>query len=160
MLHLVERGVLALMLLLCACSATARDGTLPPAVLQALQAQGLPNNSLSVFAQDLGNDETILSFNAEQLRQPASTIKTLTTFVALDMLGPTFTWKTRAFVDGSVKNGVLNGNLIIVGGGDPYMTAERWWRFVTEIRQQGIKTITGDIVIDRSYFASIDDDRS
>jgi len=154
------RIVLVLMLTLCACSAAARDGTLPPVVLQALHAQDLPNSSLSVFAQDLGNDEIILSFNADQLRQPASTIKTLTTFVALDVLGPAFTWKTRAFVDGTVKNGVLNGNLIIVGGGDPYMTAERWWRFVTEIRQQGIKMITGDIVIDRSYFAPIDDDRA
>src|ERR1700758_3341991 len=108
--------------------AQARDTPLPPAVLHALQAQGLPASSLSVYAEELGNGEILLSHNPEQQRQPASTIKVLTTFVALDVLGPAFTWKTRAYVNGSVKNGVLNGDLVLVGGGDPYLTAERWWR--------------------------------
>ena len=156
---MVVRVLLSLMVLL-SCGVQARDMTLPPVVVQSLREHGLPENSLSVLAQDLANDETILSFNADQLRSPASVIKTLTTYVALDILGPTFTWKTRVFVDGALKNGVLNGNLVIVGGGDPYMTAERWWRFVTAIRQQGVKVITGDIVIDRSYFAPINEDRS
>ncbi len=138
----------------------AHDTPLPPLIAQSLREHDLPENSLSVVVQELGSDETTLSFNADQLRQPASVIKTLTTYVALDVLGPAYTWKTRAFVDGALKNGVLNGDLIIVGGGDPYMTAERWWRFVTAIRQQGIKTITGDLVIDRSYFAPMDEDRS
>jgi len=141
-------------------SAHARDMSLPPVIAQSMRDHGLPDGSLSVFAQDISNDDTLLSLNGNQLRSPASTIKALTTYVALDVLGPTFTWKTRAFIDGTLKTGVLNGNLIIVGGGDPYMTAERWWRFVTAIRQQGVKTITGDIVIDRGYFAPIDNDRS
>jgi D-alanyl-D-alanine carboxypeptidase/D-alanyl-D-alanine-endopeptidase (penicillin-binding protein 4) len=140
--------------------AHARDTALPLIIRQGIQQQRLTESSVSVFAQDLSNDDVVLSLNADQLRAPASTIKTLTTYVALDILGPTFTWKTRVFVDGTIKDGVLDGNLIIVGGGDPYMTSERWWRFVTAIRQQGIKTITGDIVIDRSYFAPIDEDRS
>ena len=149
-----------LILMMISCTVQARDMTLPPVISQSLHQHGLPDSALSVIAIDLNNDETVLSFNADQLRAPASTIKALTTFVALDLLGPSFTWKTRVFTDGAIKNGVLNGNLFIVGGGDPYMTAERWWRMVTAIRQQGIKTITGDIVIDRGYFAPIDDDRS
>ncbi|HVY22149.1 MAG TPA: D-alanyl-D-alanine carboxypeptidase/D-alanyl-D-alanine-endopeptidase [Steroidobacteraceae bacterium] len=152
--------LMMIVLLVTQTSVLARDASLPPAIAQALRAQGLPQDSLSVFAQDLNNDDVVLSFNADQARQPASTIKTVTTFVALDVLGPAYTWKTRAFVDGTLKDGVLNGDLIIAGGGDPYMTAERWWRFVTGIRQQGVKTITGDIVIDRSYFASENDDRA
>jgi len=140
--------------------AQARDTSLPPAVTHALQAQGISVAGLSVYAEELGNGEMLLSHNAEQLRKPASTIKTLTTFVALDMLGPAFTWKTSAYANGTIKNGVLNGDLVLVGGGDPYLTAERWWRFASEIRQLGIKTITGDIVIDHNYFAPLNDDRA
>ncbi len=152
--------VLMILMLAFSCGVQAHATTLPPLIAQSLREHGLPESSLSVVVQELGSDETTLSFNADQLRQPASVIKALTTYVALDLLGPAYTWKTRAFVDGTLKNGVLNGDLIIVGGGDPYMTAERWWRFVTAIRQQGVKTITGDIVIDRSYFAPLDEDRS
>ncbi len=149
-----------LIAMMIAVGAHACDSALPPIITQTLREHGLSESSLSVLVQDLSNDETILSVNADQLRQPASTIKALTTFVALDLLGPTYTWKTRAYIDGTLKNGILTGDLIIVGGGDPYMTAERWWRFVSAIRQQGIKTITGDIVIDRSLFAVESEDRS
>lgn len=144
---------------LCA-AAWARDTPLPPVVTAALKAQNIPASSLSVYAEDLATGEILLSHNAGQLRQPASTIKTLTTYVALDVLGPAYAWKTRAYANGTLRNGVLNGDLVLVGGGDPYMTAERWWAFVTEIRQAGVKTITGDVIIDRSYFAPLDEDRA
>ena len=78
----------------------------------------------------------------------------LTTFAALDMLGPAYTWKTRAYLGGPLANGVLQGDLVLVGGGDPYMTAERWWDFVQNIREHGLAKISGDIVIDNSYFAA------
>jgi serine-type D-Ala-D-Ala carboxypeptidase/endopeptidase (penicillin-binding protein 4) len=141
-------------------SAWARDTSLPPVVIAALKAQNIPAGGLSVYAEDLDSGEMLLSHNAEVSRQPASTIKTLTTFVALDVLGPTYTWKTRAYANGTLKNGVLNGDLILVGGADPYMTAERWWSFVAELRQTGVKTITGDVIIDRSYFAPLSEDRA
>lgn len=141
-------------------SAWARDTPLPPAVTAALKAQNMPASSLSVYAEDLDTGELLLSHNAGQLRQPASTIKALTTFVALDALGPAYTWQTRAYANGALRNGVLNGDLVLVGGGDPYMTAERWLGFVAELRQTGLKTITGDVIIDRSYFAPMNEDRA
>lgn len=140
--------------------AWARDTPLPPVVINALRMQNIPAGGLSVYAEDLDSGEVLLSHNAELLRQPASTIKVLTTFVALDVLGPVYTWKTRAYANGTIKNGVLTGDLVLVGGGDPYMVAERWWSFVAELRQTGIKTITGDVIIDRSYFAALDEDRA
>jgi D-alanyl-D-alanine carboxypeptidase/D-alanyl-D-alanine-endopeptidase (penicillin-binding protein 4) len=160
--RLASRKTFSALLLTCAMASSgwARDTPLPPAVTRALQAQGIAATGLSVYAEDLNDGEVLLSHNAEQLRQPASTIKVLTTFVALDVLGPAFTWKTSAYANGVIKNGVLNGDLILVGGGDPYLTAERWWKFVSGIRQLGIKTITGDIVIDRSYFAPLNDNRA
>jgi D-alanyl-D-alanine carboxypeptidase/D-alanyl-D-alanine-endopeptidase (penicillin-binding protein 4) len=150
---------LALILLICA-GAAARDTPLPPVVASALKSQDIAASSLSAYAEDLDSGEVLLSHNAEQLRQPASTIKALTTFVALDVLGPAYTWKTLAYANGTLKDGVLNGDLVLVGGGDPYMVAERWWSFVAELRQTGVKTITGDVIIDRSYFAPLDEDRA
>jgi D-alanyl-D-alanine carboxypeptidase/D-alanyl-D-alanine-endopeptidase (penicillin-binding protein 4) len=55
---------------------------------------------------------------------------------------------------------VLEGNLVLVGGGDPFMTHERWWAFVSGLRQAGVARIAGDIVIDNSYFAPQGDDRA
>jgi serine-type D-Ala-D-Ala carboxypeptidase/endopeptidase (penicillin-binding protein 4) len=93
-------------------------------------------------------------------RNPASTMKVLTTYAALELLGPAYTWVTRAYATGPVRNGVLEGDLVLVGGGDPYLTTERWWSFVSGIRQTGITKIRGDIVIDNSMFAPQGDDRS
>src|SRR5690606_35855591 len=75
-------------------------------------------------------------------------------YAALDLLGPGYTWKTRAYADGELSNGVLRGDLVLVGGGDPYMTSERWWSFVQQLRERGVAKITGDVVIDNSYFAA------
>ena len=60
---------------------------------------------------------------------------------------------------GRVENGVLYGDLYLVGGGDPYMTDERWWSFVQGLRERGLAKITGDVVIDNNYFAPITDSR-
>ena len=57
-------------------------------------------------------------------------------------------------------NGVLHGDLYLVGGGDPYMTDERWWSFVQGLRERGLAKITGDVVIDNTYFAPITDSRA
>ena len=75
------------------------------------------------------------------------------------MLGPAFTWRTRAYATGPVRDQVLDGDLVLVGGGDPFMTADRWWGFVNGLRRQGIQRVTGDVIIDNSYFAPQGDDR-
>jgi D-alanyl-D-alanine carboxypeptidase/D-alanyl-D-alanine-endopeptidase (penicillin-binding protein 4) len=133
--------------------AHARDSQLPPAVQRVMGRMGIPARNLSIYVRDAGSNEVVLSVNEDQPRSPASVIKVLTTYAALDALGPSYTWKTRAYVNGRLANGVLNGDLIVVGGGDPYMTSERWWRFVQDLREQGLAKITGDFVIDHSYFA-------
>ena len=108
----------------------------------------------------MGRDEPLVSYNSTVARNPASTMKVLTTYAALELLGPAFTWRTRAFATGPVRDRVLDGNLVLVGGGDPFMTADRWWGFVAGLRQQGIERVTGDVIIDNSYFAPQGDDRS
>lgn len=151
----------SLLLLTCVPAAlAARDRPyLPPEVQRVLTQRRVPGTSLSVLVREVGRDEPLVSYNSEVPRNPASTMKVLTTYVALEMLGPAFTWRTRAYATGPVRDGVLEGDLVLVGGGDPFMTADRWWGFVNGVRQAGITRVTGDVIIDNSYFAPQGDDR-
>jgi D-alanyl-D-alanine carboxypeptidase/D-alanyl-D-alanine-endopeptidase (penicillin-binding protein 4) len=83
---------------------------------------------------------------------PASIAKLTTTFAALDLLGPAFTWSTPVYVDGTVQGGTLQGNLYIKGQGDPKLVAERLWLLLRRIQGLGIRSIAGDIVLDRGAF--------
>jgi serine-type D-Ala-D-Ala carboxypeptidase/endopeptidase (penicillin-binding protein 4) len=140
--------------------AHARDRDyLPPEVEHVLAQQHIPGTSLSVLVKEVGRDEPLLSYNSTVPRNPASTMKVVTTYAALEVLGPAYTWRTRAYATGPVSNQVLDGNLVLVGGGDPFLTAERWWGFVNGLRQTGIARVTGDVIIDDSYFAPQGDDR-
>ncbi len=139
--------------LLCAFSASAGAAGLPPAVSRTLAAQELPESALSVVVMDPATGKLLLSQLPDTARIPASTIKTVTTFAALDMLGPTFTWHTRALIRGALQRGVLDGDLILQGGGDPYMTLERWWSFAQTLRMKGLRAIHGDIIVDDSAFS-------
>lgn len=131
----------------------------PSSVLRAMQRHGVPSSSVSIFVRDVAARQTLVELHPEQPRSPASTIKVLTTFAALDMLGPGYTWKTRAFANGELRKGVLEGDLVLVGGGDPYMTTERWWTFVRNLRARGVEHITGDVVLDNTFFAPDETDR-
>jgi len=147
-------------LLLIAAAAAAHDRPyLPPEVEKALARYHVPGTSLSVFVREVGRDEPLVSYNSAVPRNPASTMKVLTTYAALETLGPAYVWRTRAYATGPIRDQVLEGNLVLVGGGDPFMTAERWWSFVNGLRQLGVQRIAGDIVIDDSYFAPQGEDR-
>ena len=140
--------------------AHARDSQLPPAVQRTMNRLGIPARNVSIYVRDAGTNEVAIELNDNQPRSPASVIKVLTTYAALDSLGPNYTWKTRVYLGGRLANGVLNGDLIVAGGGDPYMTSERWWHFVQSLREQGLAKITGDMVIDNSYFAPAEGNRA
>jgi D-alanyl-D-alanine carboxypeptidase/D-alanyl-D-alanine-endopeptidase (penicillin-binding protein 4) len=125
----------------------------PPSVTRSIVAEHLPSSTVSFVILDVDSGQIVSSLNAETPRSPASTIKLVTTFASLDLLGPTYSWHTRALVRGDLKNGLLDGDLILKGGGDPYMSLERWWSFVHALRAKGLKSIRGDIVIDESAFS-------
>lgn len=131
---------------------------LPARIAQAIHSQGFPIGAVSIVVQDPRSGETLLSLNPAEPRSPASTIKLLTTFAALSQLGPTYHWTTRAWTSAPIVAGRLAGDLIIEGGGDPFMSAERWWRFAQELRDRGLRQIDGDIVLDRSLYATQDSD--
>lgn len=130
---------------------------LPERPRAVIKQQLVPDEAITVVVRDVASGDSLVEMNADVPRSPASVMKILPTFAALDILGPAYTWKTRAYSDGPVRGGVLRGNLYLKGGGDPLMTIERWWRFVTDLRQTGLTAIEGDVVIDEELFAPLDE---
>lgn len=145
-------------LLLCALSAQA-EGSLPPQVRAALARAKLPSSALSVHLVELrAGARARLSLQAHAARNPASLMKLVTTVVALDTLGSAFTWRTPVYLDGTVRDGTLHGNLYIRGQGDPKLVVERLWLLLRRVQSLGIHTIAGDIVLDQSAFEALDVD--
>jgi D-alanyl-D-alanine carboxypeptidase/D-alanyl-D-alanine-endopeptidase (penicillin-binding protein 4) len=137
--------VLACALLSKAAAAADSVNAVPAPIAQVMAAQRLPAGASSFVILDADTGRVVLSHNPDTPRSPASTLKTVTTFAALDMLGPAYVWQTRAWLH--------DGDLYLQGGGDPYITLERWWSFVQGLRSQGLTSIPGDIVIDDGAFS-------
>ena len=93
-----------------------------------------------------------MAHNATQAMNPASVMKLLTTYAALDLLGPAWTWKTTAWTDTVAVNGVLDGNLYLKGSGDPRFAIEHLSGLLRQLRVRGIQQINGDVVLDRTVF--------
>ena len=127
-------------------------GRLPTEVEAVLQRAKVPREALSVVVVDVAGGTPRLSLNAHPSVNPASLMKLVTTQAALDLLGPAFTWRTPVFVDGPIRDGVLQGNLYLKGSGDPRLTVERLWLLLRRVQGLGIARIQGDIVLDRSAF--------
>ena len=158
--HFLRIAAAMAALWLCAWPAAARDRPyLPPEVEKVLARYKVPATGLSVYVREVGRDEPLLSYNSQVPRNPASAMKVVTTYAALESLGPAYTWRTRAYATGPIRDQVLQGNLVILGGGDPYMTAERWWAFASGLRQSGVQRIAGDVIIDNTLFAPQGEDR-
>ena len=129
---------------------------LPPAALAALSRARVPTEAVSVVIRDPLTGQDLMRHNALRPMNPASIIKLVTTLAALERLGSSWTWKTPIWLDGSVTpaggDGVLDGNLVIKGSGDPRLTIERTWMLLQRVRQMGVQEIRGDIVLDQSAF--------
>ena len=126
--------------------------SLPESLLALLSKSKVPADNLSIYVRDLNATEPMLQHNIDVMRSPASTIKLVTTFSALKQLGPNYAWRTEAWVRGDIEDGVLHGDLLIKGYGDPFLVYERYWKFVHELHDRGLKEITGDVIIDNSYY--------
>lgn len=129
------------------------QAALPASVIDALKQSNIPQNSVGVYVQSVDTDQPLITHNAQKALNPASVMKLVTTNAALDLLTPAYRWKTEVYRDGEVVNGVLNGNLIIKGFGDPSLKAQDFWRLLMRVQQSGIQEIKGDLIIDKSLFA-------
>ncbi|HET7774974.1 MAG TPA: D-alanyl-D-alanine carboxypeptidase/D-alanyl-D-alanine-endopeptidase, partial [Azospira sp.] len=127
--------------------------SLPPEVSRALVAAGLPAGQFAVAVQAVDAPAPRLLVNASRPMNPASVMKLVTTYAALEKLGPAYTWKTEALADNAPRDGRLEGNLYLVGSGDPALTLERFWLLLRQLRERaGLRDIGGDLVADRRAY--------
>ena len=156
MKYLILKSALILMLF---CISFLAKAELPAAVADALKRANIPLSAAAVYVQAVDSTAPSISHNAAKSTNPASVMKLVTTTAALDLLTPAYRWKTEVYRDGNVANGVLQGNLIIKGYGDPSFKAQEFWRMLMSLQQAGIKQITGDLMIDKTVFAKNVGDR-
>lgn len=142
---------MALVLLVATCAASARD--IPAPVRSALAQAKVPLSGVSILVEPVEPGPPLLVHQISVAMNPASVMKLVTTYAALDLLGPAFTFRTDALHTGEFANGVLQGDLILRGGGDPKLTYERLWQLAHALRARGVRDIRGDVILDRSYFA-------
>ena len=141
-------------LLVALAGGNALAQNLPPEVEAALLKAKVPRDAVAMLLVDAeGKSPPRLSHRTAVPMNPASVMKLVTTYAALDLLGPAYVWNTPVFVDGAVRDGTLYGNLVIKGLGDPKLVAERLWLLMRRVQGLGVRTISGDIVLDHSAFA-------
>jgi serine-type D-Ala-D-Ala carboxypeptidase/endopeptidase (penicillin-binding protein 4) len=134
-------------------SVSAQAQALPGTVQTSLKRAQVPADAVAFLVLDAdGRAPPRLSHRADQPMNPASVMKLVTTFAALDLLGPAYTWRTPVWVSGPVVNGVLQGSVFIQGQGDPKLVLEKLWLLLRRLQGLGIYTIAGDIVLDSSAF--------
>ncbi len=141
--------------LLLGCHAAAALPGLPPAVQAALVRARLPPESLVAYVAELGPRSAFaarLAHRENQAVNPASLMKLYTTGVALELLGPAWTWNTPVLASGPVQDGVLYGDLVLQGRGDPTLSVERVWLMLRQLQQRGVREVRGDIVLDGTAF--------
>jgi len=146
---LLRPGLAALTLPLAAIASAG----LPPPVARAFAEQHIPLAAVSAYVQELGTAQPVFSHQPWRPMSPASTMKLVTTFAGLELLRPEYRWKTEAYADGTIAGGVLDGNLVLKGYGDPKITIEQFQELIARLRATGLSTIRGDLIVDRSYFA-------
>ena len=133
--------------------AAAGDDAPPAEVAAALARARIPAGALVAVVEEVGGARPRLALQPDRPVNPASLMKLFTTFAGLELLGPAWRWTTPVWLDGPVRNGVLEGDLVIRGSGDPTLVLERVWLMLRRVRQAGVTEIRGDIVLDRSAFA-------
>ncbi len=125
---------------------------LPASVADALRAAHIPETAVGVIVQPVDAGQPLIAHNTALAMNPASVMKLLTTYAALDLLGPAFTWQTGGWSDAPTVNSSLQGNFYLKGSGDPRLAIEDLSDLLRQLRVRGIKRIEGDIILDRSAF--------
>ena len=145
--------LLSLMLLPGWAAGAPRNATIPIEVEAALAQAKVPREAVAFLVVDAqGQSAPRLSHRSDVPMNPASVMKLVTTYAALDLLGPNYTWTTPVFIEGAIRDDTLYGNLYLQGQGDPKLVLERLWLLLRRVQGLGIKTIAGDIVIDQSAY--------
>ncbi len=132
--------------------ARAQDAPLPAPVLQALEKARIPASALAVAALPLHNDAQPWGWQPTRSLQPGSSMKLVTSIVALDRLGPNHRGFTELRTAAPVVDGVLQGDIALVGGGDVELGLPQLWALLLELQHAGVRQISGHLLLDRTRY--------
>ena len=147
------RTITLVLLMLLPPVATAQSTSLPEPVARALAQAGIPESAVGIYVHEIGAEQPVVAVGADRPLNPAPSMKLVTTYAALDLLGPAYFWNTEMYTDGTIAQDALNGNLYLKGGGDPKLTLENFWLMLRNLRARGVREIRGDLILDRRLFA-------
>ena len=139
-------------------TARAQDA-LPAAVHEALRAAGLPADALAAVALPLHRWARPWQHQARRPMQPGSAMKLVTSIVALDRLGPNHRGFTELRSAAPLQGGVLQGDLVLQGGGDVELGVAQLWALLVDLQQAGVRHIAGDLLLDRTRYSPARFDR-
>jgi D-alanyl-D-alanine carboxypeptidase/D-alanyl-D-alanine-endopeptidase (penicillin-binding protein 4) len=148
---LIGISVLVCQLLMLPTTARA-EGGLPAPVARVAAALGVPAENISLWVQVLGAETPLAQHLPDTPRNPASVLKLVATFAALQELNPAYRWRTELHALGPIENEVLKGELLIRGTGDPFLVIEDFWSLLGGLRRTGLRRIEGGLVFDVSHF--------
>ncbi len=121
-------------------------------------SNGTENNNNTTPSSIKISFSPLLSHQPDIARTPASTMKLVPSFIALDTLGADFVWHTRVYHTGLIIENTLYGDLIVQGSGDPKMTHERLSQLLYQVQASGIRHINGDMIVDSAIFHNVTKD--
>ncbi len=117
----------------------------------ALTVAGLRGARIGVAIAEIESGRVLYARGADEALNPASNSKLVTTLASLALLGPEYHWKTALF-GGSPEAGVIQGDLVLKGYGDPTLQPADLWRLAAMLASQGVRRVTGAVVVDDSFF--------
>lgn len=124
-------------------------------IAATLDAPTLRGAKLGISVVDVESGRPLFTRNDKELLNPASNVKLFTTAAALSLLGPEFRWKTTLYIDGALSQGELKGRVYLQGRGDPTLVIEDLWKLATDLWARGVRKISGDLVVDDTYFDEV-----
>jgi D-alanyl-D-alanine carboxypeptidase/D-alanyl-D-alanine-endopeptidase (penicillin-binding protein 4) len=136
---------------------------LPDPIAKAIKKSGIPGQSVSVsidkisFKNQKGkpfSTVNLVNWQENSPMNPASTMKLVTSLAAMEVLGPKYRWKTDLLTNGKIQNGLLKGDLLIRGSGDPKLIPEEITKMLLSLQSMGVKKIDGQLILDRSAYES------
>lgn len=125
---------------------------LPDSIASSLRLRGLAEQNMGAYVRPVNGGQPILTAYADTPRNPASTMKLVTTYTALGVLGADYRWPTEIYTTGNLAGDTLQGDVIIKGYGDPDFREAGFRQLLQALRARGVRNIAGNFVIDKTYF--------
>lgn len=152
------RTITLVISLILSCLVSAQNST--DAVTKFINSKALKHATTGISIIDLSNSKTVIAHNEQSALTPASLTKIVTTATAFEMLEVDYKIPTTIGYTGTLTNGVVKGNIVIIGAGDP-TTESKYFKdrigvidsWITAIKDSGIKAIEGSIVMQSENFS-------